>query len=178
MVELIKKLAQSLTKRNIPYIIIGGQAAMLYRSPRFTNDIDISLGIGAESLSVLLSVVNDINLRILEDNPIDFVNRTMVLPVIDESGLRVDFILTQTQYEKEAIQRAVKIDVQGIPVCYASIEDVIIQKIFAGRAIDIEDVRMIMLSNKNLNLDLIKVTLIQLGEYTSIDFISRLNNIL
>ncbi|TAL67336.1 MAG: hypothetical protein EPN82_15295 [Bacteroidetes bacterium] len=177
MVELIKKLAQALDKRNLPYMVIGGQAAMLYRSPRFTNDIDISIGINPDRLNELLKVIDEIKLKILTDNPIKFVMEKMILPTIDESGFRVDLILSQTQYEKDAIQRASVVDVQGIRVRYAIAEDIIIHKIFAGREIDLEDVRMIMISNKNLDIELIKGTLKQLGEYTSIDFISRFNNI-
>jgi hypothetical protein len=39
--NLIKKIAQLLDRRNISYMIIGGQAVLLYGRPRLTRDIDL-----------------------------------------------------------------------------------------------------------------------------------------
>jgi hypothetical protein len=66
------------------------------------------------------------------------------LPVLGRKGIRIDFIFSFTDYEKNAIARAKKIDNDGVEIYYASPEDVIIQKIFAGRERDIEDVRLII----------------------------------
>lgn len=42
--ELLKKLSIKLEERNIDYMIIGGQAVLIYGEPRLTKDIDITLG--------------------------------------------------------------------------------------------------------------------------------------
>lgn len=47
----IEKIAKVLRKRKIPYMIIGGQAVLLYGEPRLTKDIDIALGITIKKLS-------------------------------------------------------------------------------------------------------------------------------
>ncbi len=57
----------------------------------------------------------------------------------DETGLRVDFIFSTTPYERQAIDRAKRIDVAGVPVPFATAEDLIIHKLFAGRPRDLED---------------------------------------
>ena len=44
--ELITKIGDALNKKSIPYMIIGGQAVLIYGEPRLTRDIDITLGIG------------------------------------------------------------------------------------------------------------------------------------
>ncbi|MCX7735561.1 MAG: hypothetical protein N2319_02505 [Candidatus Kapabacteria bacterium] len=67
--ELFKKLATALKKHKIPYIIIGGQAALIYEEPRFTNDIDVTLGIGIEKINEILNLCKEISLRILIENP-------------------------------------------------------------------------------------------------------------
>jgi hypothetical protein len=38
--RLLRKIASQLRKRDLPYMIIGGQAVLLYGTPRLTNDID------------------------------------------------------------------------------------------------------------------------------------------
>ena len=59
----------------------------------------------------------------------------MVLPAIEEaSGIRIDFIFSFTPYEEQAIKRSRKIAILGQDVSFASPEDVIIHKVFAGRA--------------------------------------------
>ena len=43
--RLLSRLAAALDSAKIPYMIIGGQAVLLYGEPRLTKDIDITLGI-------------------------------------------------------------------------------------------------------------------------------------
>ncbi len=77
-----------------------------------------------------------------------FVKQTMVLPAIDENtGIRVDFIFSFTPYETEAIRRAKEVVILGQGVSFATPEDVVIHKIFAGRPRDREDARHVMIKN-------------------------------
>ncbi|MCK4251370.1 hypothetical protein KAX97_07970 [candidate division WOR-3 bacterium] len=41
--NLLKKIARSLEKTSIPYMVIGGQAVLLYGEPRLTKGFDRSL---------------------------------------------------------------------------------------------------------------------------------------
>jgi len=56
-----------------------------------------------------------------------------------ESGIRVDFIFSTTPYEQEAIARAEHHELAGVPIPFATAEDLILHKLFAGRARDWED---------------------------------------
>ena len=86
-------------------------------------------------------------------NPEEFVKKTMVLPVMDDkTGIRVDFIFSFSQYEKQAIERAIEVEFGRTAVKFASLEDVVIHKIVAGRGRDIEDVKAILLKNPNYNV--------------------------
>ena len=42
--DLIAKIALSLEEASLPYMIIGGQAVLLYGEPRLTRDIESPLG--------------------------------------------------------------------------------------------------------------------------------------
>lgn len=93
--RLIKKLAKILDEEKIPYMIIGGQAVLIYGEPRLTKDIDITLGIGLEGLEKVKRVIKKVSLKILVDNVDDFVKKTFVIPVYEEnSNLRIDFVLS------------------------------------------------------------------------------------
>jgi hypothetical protein len=47
---LLERIGRSLRATGIPYMIIGGQAVLLYDEPRLTKDIDITLGAGLDRL--------------------------------------------------------------------------------------------------------------------------------
>ncbi len=148
--KLLKKLANILDESNIPYMVIGGQAVLLYGEPRLTRDIDITLGIGTDEFKRAMDCVSNISLKILVDTPEKFVKETMVLPAIDEkTGIRVDFIFSFSLYERSAIKRAKNVELGKTTVKFASLEDLIIHKIIAGRARDIEDIKTILLKNQD-----------------------------
>lgn len=154
--KILKKIATVLDESSLPYMVIGGQAVLLYGEPRLTRDIDITLGVNIEKLADLLKAIKKIGLTPLPENINDFVNKTFVLPVKDDAtDIRVDFVFSQTSYEKQAIDRAVmhKIDETGI--AFASLEDMIIHKIFSGRPRDMEDARSILIKNPDYDKDYI-----------------------
>ena len=155
--KLLSEISKELEKRKIPYMIIGGQAVLLYGEPRLTKDIDITLGINPEKLSEILNLSAKLNLKVLVENPEDFTKKTMVLPVEDEkTGISVDFIFSFTKYETQAIKRANPVEMLNAYVNFASLEDVVIHKIIAGRTRDLEDVETILLKNPKYDEKYIK----------------------
>ncbi len=155
--ELLARIAASLSGRNLPYMIIGGQAVLLYGEPRLTKDIDITLGVNIDRLDDLLSIVKELSLAPLPEDVPSFVQKTLVLPVLERStGIRVDFIFSFTPYETQAIGRARRIILSGQEVCFASLEDLILHKIFAGRPRDLEDVRILILKNQGIDVSYIR----------------------
>ncbi len=152
--EILAKVAAGLDRHHIPYMVIGGQAVLLYGEPRLTRDIDITLGVDADQVDKILPVLNETSLKPLPTNVNHFVRETMVLPSADEtSGIRVDFIFSFTPYESQAIGRARQVTVKDQEVSFASPEDVIIHKIFAGRPRDMEDARIILLKNPGVDIE-------------------------
>jgi hypothetical protein len=58
--KLLIRITKELDKNSIPYMIIGGQAVLLYGEPRLTKDIDITLGVSVNKLNELLSIINNL----------------------------------------------------------------------------------------------------------------------
>jgi len=148
--ELIKKIAQCLDEDNIPYMIIGGQAVLLYGTPRLTRDIDITLGVDTDKFLLVENICRKLGLKILPEDPEDFARETKVLPAEEAKlRIRVDFIFSFTEYETQAMNRTKKVIMDDYPVKFASCEDVIVHKMIAGRAIDVEDIKSILIKNKD-----------------------------
>jgi hypothetical protein len=154
---LISRIAGELGRAGLPYMIVGGQAVLFHGTVRMTKDIDITLGVDTGRLDAVVQAVKSIGAEII---PVDFeafVERTYVLPVMEkESGLRVDFIFSSTPYERQAIARATPALLGGTKVMFAAIEDLVIHKIFAGRARDLEDVRSLLLKNPGMDREYVR----------------------
>ncbi len=152
--ELIARIAKELKKADLPYMIIGGQAVLLYGTPRLTKDIDITLGVDVGDMETVLPAFDAMGLKIIPEDFRTFVNQTFVLPMKDEkTGIRVDFIFSFTPYERQAVLRSRAVSLRGTDVMFAAAEDVIIHKVFAGRPRDLEDVKSILLKNPDLDKD-------------------------
>lgn len=163
--EIIIRIAKAFKENNIPYIIIGGQAVLLYGEPRLTKDIDIILGLSIDSLDKIIELVEKEELKPIPKDISNFVKETFVLPVIEPvSKIRIDLIFSFSTFERQAIKRARKVNFDEVKVNFVSLEDLIVFKIFSARARDIEDVRILLVKNKNIDRDYIKRTLKELSD--------------
>jgi hypothetical protein len=138
--DLIARLAVALEAKLIPFMLIGGQAVLLHGEPRLTQDVDVTIGVGPDRVRDLLDVCEALGLQPLPEDPVAFARETFVLPAADpETGMRLDLIFSTTPYEAQAIDRAVLVDVGSREVPFATAEDLVLHKLFAGRPRDLED---------------------------------------
>ena len=80
--RLLKHLARELDSAKILYMVIGGQAVLVYGEPRLTKDIDITLGINVDELNRIIGVEDAIKLKIIGDDYKNFVKETLVKLVL------------------------------------------------------------------------------------------------
>lgn len=155
--QLLEAIALALDAQGLPYMLIGGQAVLLYGEPRLTQDVDITLGIGPERLGDLLEMVHQLKWQVLVEDVQAFVRKTLVLPCIEpQTGVRVDFILSFSPYERQAINRARRVLIGNADVCFAAVEDLIVHKVIAGRPRDLEDVQNVLIKNPGLDVAYIR----------------------
>ena len=172
--ELMAEIGRALDQARIPYMIIGGQAVLLYGEPRLTRDIDITVGIAAEldSIKAVLTLARKLGLRPLAPDPIAFAQKTMTLPALEpKSGIRLDLIFSDSAFEQQALKRRKSKIIKGQKVRFVSAEDLIILKIVAGRPRDLEDARGILLKRKNLDFAHILGWLGKLGRALDADYL-------
>ena len=149
--SVLEKIARTLSVAAIPYMIIGGQAVLLYGEPRLTKDVDVTLGVDLEGLPEMIRLIEQMQFDLLAD-PETFTRQTLVLPCQDpDTGVRVDFIFSFSAFEQEALRRVNGVLINDTEVCFASIEDLIIHKMEAGRPRDLEDVKSVL--NRNPDID-------------------------
>jgi predicted nucleotidyltransferase len=120
----------------VPHALCGGLAANLYRDEvRATADVDLAVAAGPSRLVDLVRTFTDAGWSAepywRQGEQVRLTRRD--LP-------RVDLILATTDFERAAIERAAPAAIEGrtIPVLVA--EDLVVQKLLAGRARDYEAV--------------------------------------
>ena len=147
-------LFSTLAKHRVAYVLIGGLAVSLHGVERATMDIDISVVMSPDNLAALIAASHELDL-------------TPVLPVAMESladpallkqwheqrhmevfalrapglaGVTIDVLLFPPLGAATMIERAVRLDIAGVPVQVASIDDLIALKQAVGRPIDLADI--------------------------------------
>jgi hypothetical protein len=158
-------------------MVIGGQAVLRYGEARLTRDIDLTLGVDVDRLPDVLTVTAACGFEVLVD-PEPFVRETMVLPCRDPgSGIRLDLVFSFSPYEREAIARAVPVTIGTTSVRFATVEDLVIYKIIAGRPRDLEDVRGILLKNPGLDMAFVEGHLDAIGSAVGEPYRERLREV-
>lgn len=177
--DLLERIALALDDRSIPYMIIGGQAVLLYGEPRLTKDIDITLGVGPERLPDVREIAEGLKWSVLVETPEEFVRETMVLPCSEPLlGVRVDFIFSSSAYERQAMERVRRVPIGKAQVRFASLEDLVIHKLIAGRPRDLEDVKSILVRNREVDTRYVRRWLEQFEDALSEPFLKRFEEIL
>lgn len=156
----LHELLQRLTVREVDFVVVGGVAVILQASPRFTKDLDICYATEQVNLDRLGSVLIELGARLRgvdEDLPF----------VPDGRALRHTQILTLTTVDggldllvdpdgspgyPALRRRADQIDIDGIVVRVASIEDLIAMKRAAGRPQDLFDLESLEIARRRSRL--------------------------
>jgi hypothetical protein len=144
MKSIIAELARIFREKHIPYMLMGGHAVISHGQPRFTDDIDITLSFPKERYKEIINMLSE-NFEPLFGNLDEFIDKSWVLPMqFKPKGVIVDVLFSDTVFESEAIKEGVKEIIEGEEVNFISAENLIVQKIFAGRTKDIADVETIL----------------------------------
>ncbi|MGH7572933.1 MAG: nucleotidyl transferase AbiEii/AbiGii toxin family protein [Gemmatimonadota bacterium] len=86
--RFLATLSQSLEAKDLPFMLIGGQAVLLHGQPRLTEDIDVTLGVELDRFNTVLEVCEELEQDPLPREVEPFVRETFVLPALHgETGL-------------------------------------------------------------------------------------------
>lgn len=140
------ELFASLDRHGVRYVLIGGLAAVLHGSPLQTVDVDICPARDPENLRRLASALEDLDARIRTPDVPDgvrfpyegaFLARVDLLNLMTRSGdLDLAFTPSGTQGFPELHDRAVPMNIRGMTIAVAALDDVIRSKEAANRPRD------------------------------------------
>jgi len=138
-----------LNKYDVNYMIIGGYALAFHGRPRHTGDLDIWIDVSEENAHKIFNVINEFGLASLGLKIEDFLEKGIITQ-IGYPPLRIDILNEIDGVEfNEAYQNKLIIDIDGLPISYISLDDLIKNKQVSGRQRDLSDVSELNKLKKN-----------------------------
>ena len=137
--ESIVSLQALLNRAGVPSAVIGGVAVGVWGEPRVTRDVDIKVLLTREDASRLLDILGPAYVP-LQPDPLQALARTGILFVRDEAGTRIDLLLSDTVFDRAAVERAVPVELEtGMQAHVCRPEELIVYKLISTRPRDHED---------------------------------------
>ncbi len=154
--EAAWEMHQYLTRKRIPYVVIGGIAVQKWGRPRLTKDVDLTIAVPIEETEKFIDHIEK-KFKSRVPNLKEFARQTRVVLIFASNGREVDVSLALPGYEDLLMERAQSFKLAPrkiVRVC--SPEDLIIHKVVAGRPQDLSDVQgVIFRQATSLDLDYI-----------------------
>ena len=139
--EGLARLARLGAEWKRPLCLIGGMAFGLRVRPRHTDDLDVVLSYGPTDVEALLHAAKHcgydterVDRELAEAGILRLGAPTSV------GGLGVDLIAIDSPFLESLTQRATSLEVGGVSVPVATLEDLVLLKLDAHRPKDIDDV--------------------------------------
>lgn len=159
MIDVFFTVIQKLEFENIPYMVVGSVASMVYGEPRMTHDMDLVLDIlpdNVEKLETLFPIEEFYcpPLAVLQS---EVIHRGQFNLIHQGTGIKIDIIIRKnTEHAREEFKRRQKVPFwQGSEVYLATPEDVILKKLCffreGGSEKHLKDIRGILAESKNID---------------------------
>ena len=129
--ELLRRVVDALERLDLPYLITGSIATILYGEPRFTNDIDIVVQLPPNRIDDLAEAFPSDQFYLDSERIQQAIASKGQFNIIHPaSGLKIDIIIpAMDEFDQSRFARAVRVHpADDYEATFASAEDVIIKK--------------------------------------------------
>jgi predicted nucleotidyltransferase len=149
---LLQTTVAAIEAAGFRYALIGGLARNAWTEPRATKDVDLNdvdLNVLVETVADrdrLLSVTAGVGLEIrrTRPDPGSPIPDIVLLRAAADPLLRVDLLVSKTDFERQVVDRAIRSVAHGVPCNVARLDDLLVYKIVAGRTQDAADVEALV----------------------------------
>lgn len=131
--------------------IIGAVARNAWAPPRATTDLDVAVSADGPTLTAVADALTALGFQRVREQRVDPSDPLPDLAIFRRqgSGLRqVDILVTKTEFEAQALERAGEVDLGERSIRVVGPEDLVIYKLIAHRPRDVEDIRAILRTQK------------------------------
>lgn len=167
----LRMLVERFAVSGAEYMVVGSIAALAHGRARATQDLDVVVALDEHSLATLLGTFGSDRFYVSEEAARDALRRRTLFNVIDMvSGWKIDIVpLKPRAFSKREFSRRTIVDVLGVALPVATLEDTIVAKLewsreAGGSARQLEDVReLVKLAGGRLDRTYIGACVAELG---------------
>ena len=143
--DLLADLDAALGALSVRWYVFGAQAAILYGVARLTADVDVTVHVPAgQSVTSWMPTLEQHRFQPRFADAA-FLAQTRVLPLVHQpTALPVDLVLAGPGLEEEFLARARRLAVDDVLVPVIEVTDLVVLKVLAARAKDLEDVATLL----------------------------------
>lgn len=130
--ELLMRLAGTLERLQLPYLVTGSMASIAYGESRFTNDIDVVVALPMDQVDAFCQSFPESEFYCYREAVLEAVRQRSQFNIIHfESGLKIDVIIPDdSPFNRTRLGRGVRLPIRGdSEATFSSPEDVIIKKL-------------------------------------------------
>lgn len=154
----LESIVRALEDANVRYLIVGGLAVVAHGHTRFTGDVDLVLDFEGDNALRAVEALAGLGYRPRAPVPmIEFADAARRREWIDAKGLtvfstwsaehratEVDLFVESPIEFTAAFDRAARFEISpGVTATFVSLPDLIAMKRLAGRAVDLDDIRVL-----------------------------------
>lgn len=173
LTETLREIVTRLEAQGIAYMLVGSVAALAYGRDRSTKDFDVVVEARAPALRALVRSLPEERFYASEDAAMEALRHETQFNVLDMvTGWKADLIpRKQRPFSETEFARRTRLEVMGVSMYVASVEDIIVAKLewakAGGSERQLEDVReLVRLRSKGLDRPYVEewVQRLELGE--------------
>lgn len=181
--DILKRVSRICASIDLNYVIVGGVAAIIRGKPRTTMDIDLIIENDATKIEKFLNALKQLNFDVLDQQvELAFQADTNASIFDEKSILRLDLKIAKKSIDLITLENSQIIEYDQIQIRIASLEDILLGKIwFLGDISEITDsdllnyndcldfFNVIQQNKENINFDLLHSKVKNLGYVDTLD---------
>lgn len=150
-------LFRKLDEHNVRYVLVGGLAMNLHGVPRMTMDVDVLLAMDASNLNAFISAAQELGLKPRLPVPVEqlkdprvreewITQRNMIAFPLGGGSVAVptvDVLIRHSLDFDVVYSRALVREANGVPIRFASADDMVAMKKDTGRRQDAADIEQL-----------------------------------
>ncbi len=146
---------RTLEELDVPMALMGGIALAAWNRTRFTQDVDLLIGVEEIDVQQVIESVREAGIRPIHKPPVITIGELDLIQCMYEPPdvfieFRIDLLTASTEFHRQALERriATKLPDMDLELDIMSCEDLIVTKLSAGRIIDRADSAVLLRANR------------------------------
>lgn len=141
--QALAEIRTFLVQHDIRHVVIGGIANAIWGRPRGTLDADLKVLLGDLGIQEFVELLGGV-FRFRVTDPLSFVRRTYVAPILASNDVGLDLALGFLPYEIQTVERAILVQHHGVAFSVCTAEDLIVHKAISERPKDWDDIEGVL----------------------------------